>query len=134
MIYGFFYLIACLVIASTGINKKIGYFGTLIISLLLSPVIGLIVALVSKEKNPVERFREIAIKSKNKQDYIIAIRNIQKALSIEPSNPKLVYDLACYYSVIGNKVDAINALIRAVELGYSNFPQIDCDPDLSNIR
>tara|TARA_R110000782_G_scaffold269225_1_gene366939 strand:- start:37997 stop:38329 length:333 start_codon:yes stop_codon:yes gene_type:complete len=44
------WIILCFVVAFAGKNKTIGYGGTFLISLLLSPLIGLIVALVSKEK------------------------------------------------------------------------------------
>lgn len=39
-----------ILIGFVGQNKKIGYWGTFFLSLLLSPLIGLIIALVSAEK------------------------------------------------------------------------------------
>jgi len=44
------YLIACFLVALTGHDKKIGYWGVFIISLFLSPFIGLIVGVTSKVK------------------------------------------------------------------------------------
>lgn len=47
-----FYLILCFLVASTGANKPIGYWGVFLWSLLLSPLIGLIIGLVSKDFPP----------------------------------------------------------------------------------
>lgn len=45
------WFILCFLVAIAGNEKKIGYWGTFFLSLLLSPLIGLIIALVSGKKN-----------------------------------------------------------------------------------
>ena len=42
--------------------------------------------------------------------------------------------LACYYSHIGDIETALNYLETAVEMGFSDFPWLEFDPDLENIR
>jgi len=44
------WIVLCFVVASIGSSKNIGYWGTFFISLLLSPLIGLIFALASSPK------------------------------------------------------------------------------------
>ena len=62
----------------------------------------------------------------------------QKILStleeINPSNPSLHYNLACYHALTGQEGPALNALQRAVELGLKNLESIETDPDLENLR
>jgi tetratricopeptide (TPR) repeat protein len=53
---------------------------------------------------------------------------------INPSNPSLHYNLACYHALTGQDGPALNALQRAVELGFKNFKSIETDPDLENLR
>ena len=62
----------------------------------------------------------------------------QKILStleeINPSNPSLHYNLACYHALTGQDGPALNALQRAVELGFKNIESVETDPDLENLR
>ena len=62
----------------------------------------------------------------------------QKILStleeINPSNPSLHYNLACYHTLTGQDGPALNALQRAVELGFKNLESIETDPDLESLR
>jgi len=45
------WIVFSIVIGIIGSNRKIGFAGAFFLSLLLSPVIGLIIALTSKDKN-----------------------------------------------------------------------------------
>jgi fucose permease len=44
------YILICILVGFTGKEKKVGYWGTFFLSLLLSPLIGLIIALASRNK------------------------------------------------------------------------------------
>jgi hypothetical protein len=47
------YLLACLVVALLGMNRKLGFWGYFFASLLLSPLVGIILVLASDvRKNP----------------------------------------------------------------------------------
>lgn len=50
MIIFLFWVLASLAVAFVGTDRKIGFWGTFFLSLLLSPLVGLIVALVSAEE------------------------------------------------------------------------------------
>lgn len=51
------WIVLCFVVASIGSGKNIGYWGTFFLSLILSPIIGLIFALASSDKpKPISEF------------------------------------------------------------------------------
>ena len=53
---------------------------------------------------------------------------------INPLNPSLHYNLACYHALAEQDGPALKALQRAVELGFKNFKSVESDPDLKNLR
>ena len=53
---------------------------------------------------------------------------------INPLNPSLHYNLACYHALTEQDGPALKALQRAVELGFKNFKSVESDPDLKNLR
>ena len=44
------------------------------------------------------------------------------------------YNLACSYSLLNRVDDALDALRRALELGYADLEYLRNDPDLRNLR
>jgi serine/threonine protein kinase/Flp pilus assembly protein TadD len=57
-----------------------------------------------------------------------------KAIKLNPDDPLMVYNAACFYSLIGEKVQALNFLKEAIRLGFANYDWIKVDSDLNNIR
>ncbi|MFQ5672503.1 MAG: tetratricopeptide repeat protein [Nitrospinales bacterium] len=51
-----------------------------------------------------------------------------------PKNPMLFYNLACYYSLTSKADASLEALQKAVALGYKDFRSIRSDPDLATLR
>ncbi len=51
-----------------------------------------------------------------------------------PKSPGVEYNLACVYALAGRKKDALAALGRAVEKGFTDVAQLESDPDLAAIR
>ena len=49
-------------------------------------------------------------------------------------DPLIWYNLACSYSLLARVDEALDALRRAVELGYADFEHLRRDPDLANLR
>jgi len=47
----FIYLLICIVIATFGYRKKLGFWGYLFASLLLTPLLGLLLVIVSDQKS-----------------------------------------------------------------------------------
>jgi len=53
---------------------------------------------------------------------------------LEPTNPLVFYNLACSYSLTDRFEYAIDALEKALHLGYSDFKWLAKDPDLRKLR
>jgi tetratricopeptide (TPR) repeat protein len=63
-----------------------------------------------------------------------AFDTLESLEKINPLAPLLHFNLACYYSLTENSPASLNALKKAVELGYKEFQEIQTDPDLKNLR
>jgi len=53
---------------------------------------------------------------------------------LRPRDPIVHYNLACSYSLLGQKTEAVRSLERAVEFGYSDVDYMEADEDLANVR
>ncbi|MFN5225668.1 MAG: transglutaminase-like domain-containing protein [Bacteroidota bacterium] len=69
-------------------------------------------------------------------EYLVLHENLpaneKKERSYELSN--IYYNLSCIYSLLDNKISAINSLKKAIDAGYNNYGHIQLDTDLDNIR
>jgi tetratricopeptide (TPR) repeat protein len=63
-----------------------------------------------------------------------AFDTLESLEKINPLAPLLHFNLACYYSLTEDLPASLNALKKAVELGYKEFKEIQTDPDLQNLR
>jgi tetratricopeptide (TPR) repeat protein len=59
------------------------------------------------------------------------IRELEKAIMLRPNDSNILYNAACTYGIIGNKVEALKHLKQAEEAGYSNVSWAARDPDLT---
>jgi len=59
---------------------------------------------------------------------------LEVATEIKPEQPGPWYNLACARAREGEKKEALEALRRAVDQGYTNFEQIRADPDLQSLH
>lgn len=80
-------------------------------------------------------YYELGNASLDIKEYTSAIEAYKMAeqLGFEPLS-KLLYNMACAYSLSGNYSSATEHLEYAIEAGYSNKEQIFTDPDLAKIR
>ena len=53
---------------------------------------------------------------------------------LRPEDPLTWYNLACSYSLLKRVDESMEALRRAIELGYADLPYLQKDPDLTNLR
>ncbi|MEO8088854.1 MAG: protein kinase [Gemmatimonadales bacterium] len=58
----------------------------------------------------------------------------ERALTIDPSDPAVLYNVACTYSQLGLVDQALDCLDRATLLGSGHRPWVEKDPDLDPIR
>ena len=57
-----------------------------------------------------------------------------KALLLNPDDPLMLYNAACFYSLINEKKTALKYLKAAIQLGFANYDWIKIDSDLNSIR
>jgi tetratricopeptide (TPR) repeat protein len=146
----FFWFIFSIIIGAIGEKRKIGFAGGFFLSLLLSPLIGLIIVLVSEKKEvntgqqrPVNKSINTsndddlytkALQKSNEGSYQEAIDLFHESLQNNGQSANAHFNLACCYSEL-NKTDfAFKHLSKSIELGYSNFEKIETDPSLENVR
>jgi tetratricopeptide (TPR) repeat protein len=75
-----------------------------------------------------------AINALRNKDYPKAIELYNKVLEKDPGDVLTLYNIACAYSLNGDKEKALDALKKSVKAGYSNFGHMNTDPDLAPIR
>lgn len=66
--------------------------------------------------------------------YRKGLRTDKKLAKLRPENPVVHYNLACSHSLLGDLSSSLEALDRAVRLGYDDVVYMCKDPDLSNLR
>ena len=67
-------------------------------------------------------------------DFDAALKTLQKGMMLDPKNPHIHYNYACYYSLMGQPGTSLEKLKEAIEFGFGQFKQIETDPDLENLR
>jgi Tfp pilus assembly protein PilF len=60
--------------------------------------------------------------------------SLELALAINESSPVAWYNLACCRALLRRQAAAVEALERAVELGFDNAELLSSDPDLDSLR
>ena len=53
---------------------------------------------------------------------------------IRDDNPTIWYNLGCTRALLGQERKAVEALARAMELGFNNSDLLATDPDLDSLR
>ncbi len=67
-------------------------------------------------------------------DYVRGLELVEKAYEIAPSDSRVLYYLACFHALNGNRDRALDFLELAVEGGFFSPNHIAKDPDLESIR
>ena len=57
-----------------------------------------------------------------------------KLIQLCPTDPIVLYNLACSYSLTNDVQKAFETIKRAIECGYDNFKYLLTDPDLKNVN
>jgi Flp pilus assembly protein TadD len=58
----------------------------------------------------------------------------ERLVRLVPDDPTVHYNLACSLALLGRKQIALDALERALGLGYSDGAHLTVDPDLDGLR
>jgi serine/threonine protein kinase/Flp pilus assembly protein TadD len=70
----------------------------------------------------------------NIHDVDRAVDFAKRAITVDPDDPMLLYNIACTYAIIGRPDDALDALEHSVEKGWGDPAWIEHDADLDSIR
>ncbi|MCB9019851.1 MAG: SHOCT domain-containing protein [Chitinophagales bacterium] len=141
MIIAVIWILLSFVVATVGNEKKIGYWGVFWISVLLSPVIGIIIGLVSAPKDKqlenqelAHNYRRAAHKDVEQENFESAVENLNKANSLMPNNGSILFDISCVESLSGNTEPSLFYLKKAIENGFTKINLILEDKELENLR
>ena len=63
-----------------------------------------------------------------------ALEELQRAVSLDPRDPTIHYNLACAWALSGAAESALEALGNAMKVGYSDADHTRSDPDLESLR
>jgi tetratricopeptide (TPR) repeat protein len=63
-----------------------------------------------------------------------ALETLNMGILLDSTNPHIHYNYACYYSLTGQPKASMKKLQKAIRLGFTNFKQIETDPDLEKLR
>jgi serine/threonine protein kinase/Tfp pilus assembly protein PilF len=63
-----------------------------------------------------------------------AKKEAAKAVELNPSDPLMQYNVACFYSLLNDKKTAVEAIKNAFKAGYADYEWTKRDSDLDNIR
>ena len=58
----------------------------------------------------------------------------KRVAELKDDDPTVFYNLSCSYSLLGSIDKAIEALKKAIKLGYRDFKWLEQDPDQENLR
>ncbi len=58
----------------------------------------------------------------------------EQLVQLRPSDPIVLYNLGCSYSLMGDIDRAFRAVKKAINCGYSDFRHLEKDEDLANLR
>lgn len=83
------WMIFSIIVGALGSGRKIGFAGAFFLSLLLSPVIGLIITLFSKDKEDEKYKQEVLTTQKQQQEALSKIQDNAKTISISDELDKL---------------------------------------------
>lgn len=68
------------------------------------------------------------------RDCATAMRLFREGERRYPAWPSFIYNAACCLALQGKVDEALDDLERALARGYSNYPNLETDPDLASLR
>ena len=63
-----------------------------------------------------------------------ALETLNIGIALDSTNPHIHYNYACYYSLTDQPKASMEKLQKAIRFGFTNFKQIETDPDLEKLR
>lgn len=112
-------------------NKKSSYFIFSVLALLILIPLSLLLYLPNNAQTGLLKYCFQGKAAYRQGDYSLFLKYFQKAISLAPTNPYVMYELARAYALQGNKRAAVAFLKKAILTGYC--PNLD-DRDFLSLR
>jgi hypothetical protein len=135
------WLILSVLVGSLGGEKKIGFGGAFLISLLVSPLFGVLFVIASDKVEKVipvpDEVSKLTAEGKRRfldKDYAGATQCYQQVIALHPKAPNSNFRLACIFSHQNNLEDSFKHLDLAIQQGFTDFALIQSTPELEQLR
>lgn len=129
------WLVLPLIIGVLGKNRSIEFSGAFCLSLILSPLVGLMLVLLSpKTTDAAARALMEGEKFLRRGNYSKAISAFHSTLQTRPHSTTAHFNLARAYSLNNMPEKSLYHLNKAFENGYFNLHRLYQSPDLQNLR
>src|SRR5262249_13926615 len=96
--------------------------------------IGFIEGVVKRDPSYVEALQILGDDYTRRGRYGDGLKIDERLAHLRPADSLVLYNLACSYSLTDRVEKALNALDKALSLGYRDFKWLAEDPDLQNVR
>jgi hypothetical protein len=63
-----------------------------------------------------------------------AIREMKMAVAFRPNDPSVLYNAACLYGILGNRLETLAMLAKCKGAGFLDANWIRRDPDLASLH
>ena len=135
------WIIFSFVAGYVGDSRKLGFWSAFLLSIFLSPLVGLIIAFASDKKVAIKQISPAQAKLINEGDKLLkdgktneAIEIFTSALTYSDKSPNTNFKLAKLYSLKQDGDNALKHLAKAVQDGFNNFEIMNNDSSLSYLR
>ena len=90
--------------------------------------------LVRRDSECVETLQMLGDHYAQRGEHDRSLKVDEQLARLQPRNPLVFYNLACGHSLNGELDQAVEALEKALALGYRDFKWLAKDPDLRQVR
>ena len=96
--------------------------------------IGFIEGVIRRDPQYVEALQILGDDYTRRGKFSEGLQVDERLAQLRPDDDLVQYNLACSYAVLGMAEPGIDALQRALELGYRHIEHLRRDPDLKSLR
>ena len=100
----------------------------------LDTKIGVLAGIVRRDPDYVDALQLLGDHYTQRGLFLEGLKVDERLAQLEPTSSLVFYNLACSYSLTDQFDRAVQALDRALDLGYRDFTWLARDPDLKKLR
>jgi len=139
MIIVIVWIIFCLLVGILGESRNVGFWGAVLWSFFLSPLVGLIIVLLSDKKGIQQNPAMLTLIKQGdslftKSNYDGAIEKYSSALKYSDNAPYTNFKLAELYSIKKDGQNSFKHLVLAIQTGFKDFAKIHNNNNLTYLR